>query len=392
MAKAAGSMGEREVIDASATGSDVRAQRLDASALTASDRASWGQLADRAAEPNPFLRPEFVLANMAERGVPVELIVVRNEERWLVCLPVRSRAPTLRLPVPHLEALTDEYSLLGTPLMDRGALTAAAEGFVDFLLGERRVAVLVVNLFAPDGPVGAAIAAAASSRGLKPIVLGEFERAAWRRSSDGAIPGAWLKRSDRRELVRRSRLLGLELGGEPEVVDRSRSPEGWESFLAMENSGWKAEYGTALGSTKADAAFFRRICAAMSGSGLLEVVALEAGGRTVAMECHLVDGGVLYSFKIAHDPTFRTFSPGTQLKYRVIERLYARGLVMGDSCANPLNAHMNRLWPDRRPMQTLLLPTGARSILRPALWGRAAARRVRAWALTHRPGRSAGRN
>jgi hypothetical protein len=35
----------------------ARGERLDARALEASDVAAWGALADRAVEPNPFVRP-----------------------------------------------------------------------------------------------------------------------------------------------------------------------------------------------------------------------------------------------------------------------------------------------------------------------------------------------
>jgi hypothetical protein len=366
-------------LDGVASESGLQSLRLDPRSLSAIDLTAWSQLADRAAEPNPFFRPEFVLANVNERGAPVELLVVRDDTRWLACLPVRSRPPSLRIPVPQLEGLIDEYSLFGTPLFDRESLGPATDAFIDIVRGERRAAVLVLGKFDPDGPVGAALAAAATKRGMRPIVYADEHRAAWRRSSDPDHPGVHLNRSDSRELARRSRLLSAELGGELQVVDHTLEPAAWETFLAMENSGWKAERGTALGSTAADAAFFRRMCVGMSASGQLEVVALEAGGRTVAMECHLVDGGVLYSFKIAHDPEFRKFSPGTQLKYRVIELFQQRGLLLADSCAVPQNVHMNRLWPDQRRMQTLLLPTGAQaaSLLPPAMFVRAAAKRLR---------------
>jgi hypothetical protein len=114
----------------------------------------------------------------------------------------------------------------------------------------------------------------------------------------------------------------------------------------------------------------------MAGAGCLELVALEVAGRTVAMECHLIDGPAFWSFKIAHDPAFRRFGPGTQLKYRVIDGLEERPIELADSCAVPDNAHMNRLWPDRRTMDTVMLPTGSpvARLVRPILWARGAVR------------------
>ena len=101
----------------------------------------------------------------------------------------------------------------------------------------------------------------------------------------------------------------------------------------MENSAWKAERGTALGSTSRDATFSSAYMRGALAVGVtLKLLALDAGDRTVAMETHLIDGPVLFSFKIAFDPAYRRFSPGTILKYRVIERLEGGPWKLGD-CA-----------------------------------------------------------
>jgi len=243
------------------------------------------------------------------------------------------------------------------------------EGLLAAVAAERRAAMLVLDPIDPEGPVGRALRDEAARRGARPIVFLEYERAGWRRRSDGRPPETRISASDRRELRRRQRQLATRLGGELEVVDRTDDPVAWEAFLAMENTGWKAERGTALASRPADAAFYRRMCADMSAAGHLELLALEGAGEPVAMGTHLVDGDVLYSFKIAHAPEYARSSPGTQLKRRVHAAFGDRGLALADSCAAPENEHMNRLWPDRRRMQILLLPTGAPSarLLRPGL-------------------------
>jgi CelD/BcsL family acetyltransferase involved in cellulose biosynthesis len=357
-----------------------RALRLDPATADAAGLAAWRDLADRAAEPNPFFRPEFVLANVVERHVPARLLVVLDGSRWLACLPVQHRPASLRFPLPVLAAVTDEYSFCGTPLIDRDALDAAADGLLELMRAQRRAAAVMIGVFETGGPVGAALAAAAERAGIRLSEHSSFERAGWRRSGQNHFPGPNFDRTDRKELRRRTRLMARELGGEPTVVDRTMDPEAWDEFLAMENSAWKAERGTALGSTSQDAAFFRRMCAGLSRSGQFELVSLVAGGRTVAMESHLIDGPVLFSFKIAHDPAYRRFSPGTLLKYRMIERLEGSSQDVGDSCAAPTNAHMNRLWPDRRVMRTILVPTRSPfgSFVPVVLAGRTVGRLVRA--------------
>ena len=103
-------------------------------------------------------------------------------------------------------------------------------------------------------------------------------------------------------------------------------------------------------------------------------------GRAIAMECHLRDGDAQFSFKIAYDHDLGAYSPGAQLDLQLFEGFGAQDLSFVDTCASPANEHMNRLWPHRRQMQTLLLPTGARSsvLVRPFVAGKAMARSIRA--------------
>ena len=360
-------------------GSSLRRRRIDVGLADAADLAAWQALADQAIEPNPYYRPGFLVADAIERGVPMELLIVEDESGWLACLPIRGRGPSRTLPLPHLQNVTDEYVLLGTPLVLRGSVDRAIDGLLDEVRAVRRAAALMIDVLPADGPVATALVERMLARHVRPVVHHTYERAAWRRADDGPSPGPRLKRAARKELGRRARLLVADLGGDLEVVDRTHEPGAIAAFVAMEGTGWKAERGTAIASRPADAAFFRRACEALSDAGNVEFLSLDVRGRPVAMECHLVDGGVLFSFRIAHDPDYRRGSPGTQLKARVIESFDARGFRLADSCASPRNTHMNRLWPDRRPMTTILVPTGAITsrLIRPAVAGRSAARRIR---------------
>jgi len=356
----------------------VRALRVDPRAVDEAGRQAWSRLADRALEPNPFYRPEFLLANVIERDLPVEMLVVVDGDRWLACLPIHASPATRSFPFATIAALTDDYSFSGTPLIDREEVTTAVDGLLDLVRNERHAAVLIVPVFESRGPVGRALDAAAARASVRSIRVASFERGGWRRTPVRHFPGPAFDRTDRKELARRTRRLTADVGGDPTFVDRSADPAAWEQFLALENTGWKAERGTALGSTGRDAAFFRRMCSGMAEAGCLELVTLEVAGRTVAMECHLLDSRAFWSFKIAHDTAYAKYSPGTLLKYRVIDGLQDRPIDLADSCAVPDNAHMNRLWPDRRTMDTVLLPTGAPAarLVPVAVWARRAARRT----------------
>lgn len=358
---------------------------MDPARVGTADLAAWRTLADRAAEPNPFYRPEYLLSNVDERHGDVRLLVVRDDRHWLACLPIREVPANRTFPLPHVEALVDPYSVSSTPLVDRDEVQRGVDGLLAFVGDEHGASALLLAMFPPDGPVGTALTAVAPSRRIHPIVYLDGTRAAWHRSPEDRPNGAGINESERHRLARRARGLERELGAGLQVVDRAHDPVAWDVFLALEASGWKAEAGTALASTASDAAFFRRMCAGMSATGHLELVALEAGGRTAAMECHLIEDRATFVIKIAYAADLHRYSPGYLLGVRVLDGFDQQGLHLADSCAAEGNAHIDRLWPARRRIQTILLPTGARSarLVGPTVRAKRLARHVRDDLLHH---------
>lgn len=352
---------------------------LSTEALSPAEREAWHELADRAAEPNPFFRPEFVLAAVEGRGEHAVLLIVDDGETWSACLPLRAARRWRRLRLPCLVPWLPDYAYLATPLVDRDRIDSATTTLAGFVDGQRRWALLVLDPLDRCGPVGAALTDALAARGRSALVYSDFQRAALQRRPRATYLEEALSGRRRKELRRLRRTLGEEAAGDVVTVDRSTDPTAVDAFLELEDAGWKGELGTALASRHGDAEFFRQMCAAMGARGGLQILALEAGGRTIAMQCNLLERDVLFGFKVAYDRDWARFSPGVLLEVDAIEvfhdRLTAR---LFDSCAAPDNELLNRLWPDRRRLETTLLPTGApaATLLRPALRVEAGARRL----------------
>lgn len=338
----------------------VTSRFLSTEALTHRDREMWRRLADRAVEGNPFYGPEYVLAAARGRREHALLLVSETEREWTMCLPVRRAQSWQRLPFPCLGPWLPEYSYLATPLAERNHLEESAAAMAQALASERCAAMLVLAPIDPSGPVGAALTAAFAARGLTPAVYRDFARAAVRRRTEQTYLEESLRGRRRKELRRLRRALEREAGGEVVTVDRSGESGAWHAFLRLERLGWKGDLGTAIGSNEGDAAFFLRMCAGMHARGQLQVLALEAGGETVAMQINLLHGDVTCAFKVAHDPAWSRWSPGVLLEVDGLvlfhDRMTATTL---DSCASPHNTLLNRLWPDRRRLQELAVPTGA---------------------------------
>jgi hypothetical protein len=152
------------------------------------------------------------------------------------------------------------------------------------------------------------------------------------------------------------RRLGEELGGDPETRDRSAEPDAPDDFLRLEASGWKGREGTAMSSDGA-AGLFAEICDEFRRMDRLQLLSLEAGGKVAAMKCNLSAGDTLFCFKIAYDEALGHYSPGVMLEADNVAVFHEQRPMqrLMDSCAQPGNEMINRLWPDRRSIATLTL-------------------------------------
>jgi CelD/BcsL family acetyltransferase involved in cellulose biosynthesis len=345
-------------------------QLLSISDLTDGDLRAWKKLATRAVSPNPFAEAEFVLP--AARGWDlddVQLLVVADGDAWLAALPVRSLRSWRGVPGRCLAGWRHSYCFLGTPLVAaeraRSALTA--------LIG---AGISVGTSFAldwidADGPLvdDLSLAVRTSSR---IVTLERFERAALHRRSDRDYLGEAVSPHHRREFKRARRRLEREIGS---LVVRERSGDvtAYHEFLALERSGWKGRAGTAMACNPRHSEFFIAMCEQFAEAGRLQLLSLGSDERVVAMKCNLVAGHITYCFKIAFDEQVAKLSPGIQLELANIERFHESGAAWADSCADPDNAMINRLWPDRRRLQSIVVtrrdPRGAL----PSLKWRAAA-------------------
>jgi hypothetical protein len=89
------------------------------------------------------------------------------------------------------------------------------------------------------------------------------------------------------------------------------------------------------------------------------MLALRLNGEPVAMKFNFLSGEGSFAFRIAFDEAQSRYSPGIQLEMENIRRVHARPEIKWmDSCAIPDHPMINRLWVERRTIQTLVVPTG----------------------------------
>lgn len=311
---------------------------------------------------------------MRPRGL--SLLRCEDEGGWVACLavlPVRARRDVLG---PGLGSWHHEYSFLGTPLMVPGREQDGARGLLDLVRARRRTGFLALD-WVRHGPANKALVGAGSA----PVVTDRFERAfvLRRTQADNSEPLVSSKRA--KEMRRQRRRLAEGLGASPEVIDRTKDPQAPADFLGLEASGWKGRAGTAMSVRSGHGAFFASVCEAFARRDALQILSLEAPGHMAAMQCNLRAGEGLFCFKVAYDEGLAAHAPGVQLEVEALEQFVAGDQAMWmDSCAAPDAEMINRLWPDRTVLNTLVIPGGGAGgpVTRAGAAVLRAARRVRA--------------
>lgn len=318
--------------------------------LSTADLAAWSRLAENVVDPNPAYEPAFVAAASTSEGGPPSVLIAERGGEWSGCMPVHPVGPF------GLSNWRHSFSRVGTPLVARGRAEEFAAALVDgFGRFNRRRFLLLRG--ATEGETTAAIRAAVADSGrLAPLLESNIERAALRRESGD--PTERIKPKRRKEIEKKRRRLAEKLGCELEIVDRSPDPAAIEDFLRLEDEGWKGKAGTAmLSAGQGDA--FRAVCRHYAGCGRLQLLALQAAGTPVAMLCNLSMGDVLFNLKVAYDEGLSRYAPGIQLEIETMRIFSAdRAEAVFDSCADPDNELMNRLWPDRLGSTALLIGPG----------------------------------
>jgi CelD/BcsL family acetyltransferase involved in cellulose biosynthesis len=361
-------------------------------------RAALEDLSADALEPNVFYEP--LMLEPAVRyfgaGRRLELVLVyrtdgpRRREQLCGFFPFERATRYGGLPVTALTSFKHLHCFLSTPLVRRQGAGEAFSATLDWLTKKSGATLIELGSIGAAGPVHQLLLRGLHERRRLFWLRNWSTRAFFEPGAEaesylrGAISGLALKevRRKTRRLGEHGRLVWREL--EPGEDARP-----WlDDFLRLEASGWKGRGRSALACSEPERDFFVAAATAAHARGRLMLLGLFLDDRPLALKCNFMtaDGG--YAFKIAFDEDYRAFSPGFLLEVENVRRLHRRADVRWmDSCADAQHAMINRLWPGRRTMATVVFGTGRApgdllvSLMPLLRWGRRRlARRSRAGA------------
>jgi CelD/BcsL family acetyltransferase involved in cellulose biosynthesis len=330
--------------------------------------SEWRELAAAAADPNVFYEPWMLLPALrflhADRDVLFLLMFIPDPDgpagppRLCGMFPFERHSRFRGLPCRTLQLLMPLYNRLCTPLVHREVVTECIGALLDWLerSPESRSLVEFQNM-AGEGRVAQELHQQVSERQWT-VFQSECEIRALFKPMPSAE--AYLERAltgkRRKELRRLENRLG-ELGP---TEFRELEPQGdvkpWISaFLDLESRGWKGQEGTSLASQEGTRHFFEASLTEAHRCGQLMMLGLFHQDRPIALKCNFTSGGGSFAFKIAYDEEYARYSPGLLLEMENVRRLHHRPQIAWmDSTAISRHFMINRLWLDRRTIETLL--------------------------------------
>jgi hypothetical protein len=349
---------------------DLRVRICRFSDLDEGIPSAWGELEDRALEPNVYLSPGFVIPSLRHLRNPEDLKKIifvfiektRSGRRSLVGAGVFEKIlGTRRFPLPHLKAYSTPYSFLTGLLVDRNEAEAVIRAFFRFFGGWKILWQGVEFVNRPmDGPQAVLIEAVSKEFGAK-----WFERVNNHRSvlipADGGEEYLLANFTPHRLKEMRRMKRRLEEKGKVQwaaLVGDMITEKNVENLIELEHMGWKGEEGTSLRSRPAHEMFFRELVDSFIKNRKAFITELSLDGTVIASTVNLISGGAGFAFKIGWHPEYTKVAPGILNELEFVRKVpeVCGDLTFIDSGAEE-GSFIDGMWAGRRTLSGGFLGT-----------------------------------
>jgi hypothetical protein len=333
--------------------------------------ADFIELSERAADGNLHMSPAAVTAAVDTLIPASQLVIIaafetgedepdqlagiwvlrEGQESWAL------GAHTLMTPI------VPDYNVLGAPVIDKARAHPVMQAMLGFIAADPDLPNLIHSpVFPLEGETAAALKSALHAKVARMDAFETWSRAMAYGGGEEtaadhirrAAPSSFKRRQQsRRALEKTGHVASLPRSGQMAV-------SAYDDFLDLEDSGWKAESGTALARLPADSAYLRALIEEFAIHHDVRLDAIQLDGRSIATGIMLGVAGSWHFLKSAYDETQRKYSPGTLLNIDVTQAVMDRpDFVRLDSGMGDTGNPDAQIWADRRVMGRVLIDLGA---------------------------------
>lgn len=335
-------------------------QVLDTGAIKALPARDWDVLSRETVTENPAYSRQYVLAGLEtiDAGANVRAVTVSaGNERLVGFFPFRRRILP-PFPWPVAVGAQNIYQFAGVPLAARQCTDSVIGAWLDGLKAGTPCRYWALSNIDLDSSFLQSVQAQLAARGLSLRVVTPYRRPTLtgKAGSSAAHSAQIIKKSRVKDIERNLRRLhgigavDFERANEPEQVKQRI-----EQFLALEQSGWKGQNGTAFLSKDRDTEFARMAFGGREG-GPTVVDSLLLDGTPIAMSVNMSNGATLFTLKCAYDENYRKFSPGLVLEYLVVEEFFKSGAFTEMDASTTMDGHIiQEFWDSDKPMASVII-------------------------------------
>jgi CelD/BcsL family acetyltransferase involved in cellulose biosynthesis len=329
----------------------------------------WMALARDAADANVFYEPWWLLPSLRYLHPGREILFLlmfapdpdcpAGPEKLCGMFPFELASNYRGLPCRVLRLLRPKYNRLCTPLVHREFVTECVDALLDWAERNPEGAPLVEFRFITgEGRVAQELHQQISERQWTVFQSECTIRALFKPMASAEL---YLERALRPKHRKEFRRIEKRLSEMGPTEYRCLEPRGdakpWiNSFLELESSGWKGQSGSSLASQEETRRFFEEAALGAHRHGQFMMLGLFHRNRPIALKCNFFSGNGAAAFKIAFDEDYGRYSPGMLLEIENVRRLHdMREIAWMDSTAEAQHFMINRLWIDRRTVETLVV-------------------------------------
>ncbi|MGB9073624.1 MAG: GNAT family N-acetyltransferase [Terriglobales bacterium] len=330
--------------------------------------ADLEELASAAAEPNVFYEPWMLVPAMRwlARGADLHLSLffIRGKgstPRGQLCgfFPLEVLSRYNHFPVKTARLWRHKFCYLCTPLLRQGRERETLAAFFEWSASHSTNWRLVeFGLNSGAGVLHELLVDSTASNQRVNLVDVRFTRPFLQRA---LTADTYLRttvspkhRKDIGKKERKLRQLGKVEYATPIVAEEAG--EWIDEFVELEASGWKGRGGATISADPAHRSFFREAMNAAWRAGRLDLIGLRLNSKLIALKINLLCRGGSFAFMITFDERYAAYSPGLLLEVENIRRLHKDSDVEWmDSCADQHSPMFNRIWSEKRVIETLLV-------------------------------------
>ncbi len=304
-----------------------------------------------------MLLPAFEL--LRSEKVLIVMVWSSDEKSLVGVFPLEEKHGYHHLPIHYYSLWRHIHCFLCTPLIRVGCEQECLSTFFAWLSQQSQGRfVFRFEHIASEGPFYVQLKRFAEENNLEIEVLEQYERPVLKSNGDGegylrrAISSKHLK-----DIKKKSAKLAMIGAVQYRKFTKSDGLSEWiDSFLKLEESGWKGVEGTAMAHRGNEKHFFQKITENAANAETLMLFMMTLDNKPIAMRCGFKSGDGVFSFKIAYDEAYAQYSPGVLLEIEHLRQIQVQtDIHWVDSFAQPEHTMLKRLWIERRQITSIAM-------------------------------------